>query len=386
MTKHDENRKYACWIYSVPGIGNRTMDKLLKICSCEKEIYLEGEKLWSKVLNARQLEQIKDFARNFSPDEIYDNILEKKIKFVTKSDKEYPERLRDIPDPPYALYVKGKLPREDIPSVAVVGAREGSEYGSFVAAGIGKVLGEQGVQVISGMAKGIDGISQSAALEAGGISFGVLGCGVDICYPESNRKLYEKLCNEGGVLSEYPPGTGVKPGNFPLRNRIVSGLADVLIVVEARSKSGTLITVDMALEQGREVYVVPGRVTDRLSDGCNQLIRQGAGVFLSPEEFIREMQEGWRHRKADGMVKDERVKECETVFEMGVPKRLMELSSDHREVYGALDFHPRSLEQIGERLTNKYPIKQLMTIMMGLCMEKLVIQVSPGQFCIKMQE
>lgn len=185
-------------------------------------------------------------------------------------------------------FYRGKLPDENEPAVAVIGARECSEYGRYVAEELGQYLGRAGIQVISGMARGIDGISQQAALSAGGTSYGVLGCGVDICYPAQNRRLYEELLEKGGLLSTYAPGTKPLPQHFPPRNRIVSGLSDALIVIEARQKSGTLITVDMALEQGRDVYVVPGRLTDRLSDGCNHLLTQGAGVFLSPESFAED--------------------------------------------------------------------------------------------------
>ena len=131
----------------------------------------------------------------------------------------------------------------------------------------------------------------------------MLGCGVDICYPAQNRRLYEELLEKGGLLSTYTPGTKPLPQYFPPRNRIVSGLSDALIVIEARQKSGTLITVDMALEQGRDVYVVPGRLTDRLSDGCNHLLTQGAGVFLSPESFAEDFLRSWEEKQglsADG--------------------------------------------------------------------------------------
>jgi DNA processing protein len=150
----------------------------------------------------------------------------------------------------------------------------------------GRGLALAGVQVISGMARGIDGIAQGAAIEAGGKSFGIMGCGVDICYPPENKVIYDALLRNGGAISEYPPGMEPQARFFPMRNRIISALSDVLLVVEARQKSGTSITVDTALEQGREVLAVPGRVTDRLSDGCNYLISQGAGVAISVEDVL----------------------------------------------------------------------------------------------------
>ena len=213
------------------------------------------------------------------------------FSFITPFEKEYPDKLKNIPDAPAGLYVRGKVPVESEITVAVVGARDCSEYGRYVAEELGSFLGKSGVTVVSGMARGIDGISQWAALEAGGTSIGILGCGVDICYPARNRALFDRLSEQGTIISEYPPGTPPRPMNFPARNRIVSGLADAVVVIEARCRSGTLITVDMALEQGKEVFVVPGRVTDRLSDGCNRLIKQGAAIMLSPEELLEELRE-----------------------------------------------------------------------------------------------
>lgn len=142
------------------------------------------------------------------------------------------------------------------------------------------------------MARGIDSISQEAALQAGGRTYAVLGCGVDICYPKSSRRLYEQILEQGGILSTFPPGTEPIKRLFPERNRIVSGLADVILVVEARQKSGTFITVDMALEQGREVYAIPGRLTDRLSDGCNLLLQQGALIAVSPKDLLQHLSPG----------------------------------------------------------------------------------------------
>ena len=153
-----------------------------------------------------------------------------------------------------------------------------------------------GVQVVSGMAAGVDGIAQRASLRAGGRSFGVLGCGTDICYPTDNRDLYETLQKRGGILSEYAPGTPPDAFHFPMRNRIISGISDAVLVVEAKERSGTRITVDLALELGRVVFVLPGRITDNLSAGCNRLLRQGAGIALSPKDIMEEMgrQNKWK--------------------------------------------------------------------------------------------
>lgn len=312
------------------------------------------------------------------------------IKHYKKREPEYPERLKNIPGAPEELYVLGRLPEEDRLSVAVIGARDCSEYGKYVAREIGAVLGSNRISVVSGMARGIDGISQEAALNAGGSSFAVLGCGVDVCYPEANRQLYERLKISGGILSEYPPGSPALAWHFPPRNRIVSGLADVVAVIEARVKSGTLITVDMALEQGREVYAAPGRVTDRLSDGCNRLIRQGAGILLSPEEFLRELLEGEIGKAARRLSVERRreKKEGEGASDKGDSAgkgKADEVSAGQSPelaaVLEALDFTPQTPEQIRERLPKEYQDKQIITYLMRLCMESLAIQVSPGRFC-----
>lgn len=173
---------------------------------------------------------------------------------------------------PYGLFVKGELPNPNAPAVAIIGARRCTHHGGIIAEHTAAELTRAGILIISGLAIGIDSCSHQGALSAGGKTYAVMGCGPDICYPSSHRNLYEQIASHGGILSEYPPGREVRPAYFPLRNRIISGLADLVLVVEARERSGSLITVDQALEQGREVMAVPGRPDDPLSVGCNRLI------------------------------------------------------------------------------------------------------------------
>ena len=202
---------------------------------------------------------------------------------------------------------------------------------------------------------GIDGISQQAALLAGGTSYGVLGCGVDICYPRQNRKLYEELIQKGGLLSTYAPGTKALPAYFPPRNRIVSGLADALIVIEARQKSGTLITVDMALEQGKDVYAVPGRIEDPLSQGCNRLISQGAGIFCSLNGFLTEL--GITNRNYENLRKNE-----------------LTLEKTESMVYSCVDFRGKSLEVIG--IETGLPREEVLTALLSLELMDLIEEKS----------
>ena len=188
-----------------------------------------------------------------------------------------PGRLLPFRDRPAGLFVRGTLPAKDRFTAAIVGARSCTELGRQTAERLAFRLAEAGVQVISGLALGIDGAAHKGALEAGGKTFAVLGCGADRCYPRENYGLFHKMEIQGGVLSEFVPGTSPLPMNFPMRNRIISGLSDAVILVEAREKSGSLITADLALEQGKEVFAVPGRITS-LSRGCNRLIQNGAAV------------------------------------------------------------------------------------------------------------
>lgn len=219
----------------------------------------------------------------------WESLRRKGVVFISCEHPAYPRRLSVIPQKPGGLFVRGGQPEDASPSIAIVGARVCSPYGKSAALWFGRELARAGVQIVSGMAAGIDGFGHQGAFEGGGKTFGVLGGGVDICYPEFHRGLYMKLEREGGLLSEYPPGTRPMRHLFPLRNRIISGLADAIIIIEAKEKSGSLITADLALEQGKDVYAVPGRLEDPLSAGCNNLIRQGSGIALFPEQILEEM-------------------------------------------------------------------------------------------------
>lgn len=297
IEKIDNNAlPYAHWLYNIQGVGRNTIIHMLAHAETPEAIYrLPKEKIESILPTVRRkpglAESIDASRHDFDIRAAYHKLEEKHIRFTCIGHADYPHRLLNIPDAPYGIYYRGRLPESSRPAVATIGARNCSEYGRRMAQHFGSELAMMGVQVISGMARGIDGIGQKAALESGGYSLGVLGCGVDICYPEENRYLYDMLCRQGGVCSEYPPGTLPKNSLFPLRNRIISGLSDIVLVIEAKNRSGTLITVDMALEQGKEVYALPGRVTDALSEGCNHLLQQGAGIALSPQDMIKVLME-----------------------------------------------------------------------------------------------
>ena len=347
-------------------IGGVRAGQLLSRFGDPQGVYEAGTAGWREILSDSVVEYMDRQKKSGNLEEEYHSLGEKQIGLVLQEEEGFPRKLLEIPE-------------QKQPSVAVIGARECSEYGRFVAEELGRYLGSQEIQVISGMARGIDGISQQAALLAGGTSYGVLGCGVDICYPSQNRKLYEELIQKGGLLSTYAPGTKALPAYFPPRNRIVSGLADALIVIEARQKSGTLITVDMALEQGKDVYVVPGRITDRLSDGCNRLLTQGAGVFLSPESFTEEFMRNWEEKQElsspDPAQKIRGRRKSR--------KRIEKLEEPLRQVYKLLDCVPKSTEIILQEAWKKGEYIDIVTLhrrLMELELMGYVKQNTPGYF------
>ena len=270
----------------VRGLGKKSLHKLISTYQNAGNILALSDREIDQILGPKTAENFKYTKRIWNKEKEYKKMIDMGIRIIPYSDESFPEKLRTIPDPPACLFVKGKLPDNNKPSVSIVGARMCSEYGRYASRQFGLGLAEAGIQIISGMALGVDGISQKAALKAGYPSYAVLGCSPEYCYPDGNRDVYDMLCQNGGIISEYAPGTPPEARLFPMRNRIISGLSDIVLVIEARKKSGTQITVDMALEQGKEIFAVPGRITDRLSDGCNELIRQGAGIALSPDDII----------------------------------------------------------------------------------------------------
>jgi DNA processing protein len=360
---------YAHWLFNVPGLGNRGIDKLLCNGMNCREVFEADAKEFKGIITDKQIKSLEQIKRNWDFEKENRKLEQKGISFISRIDERFPEKLKNIPDPPFALYVKGELPDPKKPCVAIIGARMCSEYGRYMARNFGRGLALAGVQVISGMARGVDGISQKAALEAGGKSFGIVGSGVDICYPDENLEVYKNLCANGGIISEFPPGTYPKANFFPMRNRIISGLADVVLVIEAREKSGTQITVDTALEQGRDVLAVPGRVTDRLSDGCNLLISQGAGVALGIDDVLGRLWEVKREEKSQ-----ENENDCDAsnpVLMRDKPRSVED------EIIDILDVIPMSSSQILENLYSReieLSIPQLMNHLMELNYQGRIIQ------------
>jgi DNA processing protein len=248
-----------------------------------------GDELRAAGLDSRAIESFLSTRATLDLDAEMARLQKAGVSLVTWASPDYPERLRHVYHPPPVLYLRGELKPTDEWAVAVVGTRRASAYGREAARHIAGELTRAGVTVISGLARGIDSVAHRAALEAGGRTVAVLGNGVDVVYPAENRRLMQRIVEGGAVISEYALGTPPDAGNFPPRNRVISGLSLGVVVVEAGERSGALITADYAAEQGREVFAVPGNMFNRNSIGCNRLIQQGAKLVLSVEDVLEEL-------------------------------------------------------------------------------------------------
>lgn len=318
---------YMLWLCSMKGMWYKKIEELLEYFHTPENIYRAGERTLTKspCIKPKDITEIMESRKRFDAEAERRKLERQNIRFITDENKLYPEKFRNLPDRPRALFVKGEgigLLRE--PSVAIIGARVCSQYGLYTAEKFARELAAYGVNIISGMARGIDSAAHRGALEGGGVTFAVLGSGVDICYPPENKGLYEEIQENGAVLSEYPPGVKPVSWQFPQRNRLISGLSDCVIIAEAKEKSGSLITARHALDQGIDVCAVPGRINDPLSQGCNRLIREGAAPVLDVSDILAEL--GIHYKNL----------EKEKIF----------LEKKNEVVYSVLDFHLQSVDDI----------------------------------------
>lgn len=285
------------------GIGPVRFSLLKKNFGSVKEAYLAKRSDLELILGPKLTEKFVEFRKKFNLEKKFDEIRKKDIQVLTVDDEEYPEDLKNISDPPICLYVKGLSLSQAIVSktelknnifnskltFAIVGTRQPTQYGIDVARKFSYELAKAGFVIVSGLAYGIDTIAHQACLEAGGKTIAVLGCGVDVIYPASNKNLYEKIIERGGVIvSEFPPGQTVLKGLFISRNRIISALSKGVMVVEGKSDSGSLITARYAAEQGKDVFAPPSPINSKMSEAPNNLIKQGAKLVTSVEDIFQE--------------------------------------------------------------------------------------------------
>ena len=251
--------QYQYWLSNIEGIGSVTIRKLMNYVGSAEELYFLPEEQFELMTEIGKAEQQKilNSRNNWDLDGAWEKFRKKGISFVSQEMDTYPDKLRYIHNPPYSIYFKGSLPDGHRQAVAIVGARRCSEYGRSMAEKLGEQLAKYDIPVISGMAIGVDAYGHVGALRGKGKTSAVLGCGVDICYPAAHKQLYHDILDNGGIISEYPPGTEAKPQLFPARNRIISALSDTIVLVEAKERSGSLITADFALEQGKDIFAFP---------------------------------------------------------------------------------------------------------------------------------
>lgn len=285
-----KNKIYDFWLCNLPFISREKKKALLDIFHSAKAIYNaeEQEILNTTIVEKEEIHKMKENKREKSAQAQYEDALEQGIRFVAMTDKEYPESLLLIEDSPLGLFYRGQLPDANIPSVAIVGARNASREGRALARRFGEELAANGVQVISGMARGIDVAAQRGALEVeSGKTYGILGTGVDICYPRQHIETYMQIHRSGGgVISEFPLGAPALPYHFPLRNRLISGMSSGILVIEARIGSGSLITAEYGMEQGKEIFVVPGGVGNPLYEGGNEMLKDGAVLVTETKDIL----------------------------------------------------------------------------------------------------
>jgi DNA processing protein len=290
------------------------------------------------------------------------------IKKIRIGDKEYPEALKHIYDPPRELFVRGGFLAEDKNAVAIVGTRRATLYGLRQCERLSYELALKGITIISGMARGIDSAAHRGALKAGGRTIAVLGSGHDDIYPPENRKLYAEIAESGAAISEFPPDTPPSTFNFPRRNRIISGLSKGVVVVEAAKRSGALITANFALQQGREVFAMPGNISSTRSDGPNALIKEGAKLVKDAGDILEELR----------YVMD--IEEIEKSPWNAGAGSIASMSPEERKVFDILSEEPKAIGEISH--VSKVPTHKISAILIRLEMKRLA-KMLPGENFVK---
>lgn len=351
---------------AVKGVGPIKFNEMVRAFGDPRAVFASDRKSLSKIprLGENSINEILDF----KPDEGFaESQLEKAaklgIKILTLEDPEYPVNLRPFVDAPPLLYIRGAIVGSDRKAVAIVGSRNATTYGKNTSSGMARQLASAGITVVSGMARGIDSAAHQGALDAGGRTIAVLGCGVDVVYPPENKKLRDAIIEQGAVISEYPIGGKPLQDHFPNRNRIITGLSLGVLAVEAREDSGVFSTVRWAAEQGREVFAVPGPITSATSAGPNQLIKQGAKMVLGVKDILEEL----------------RIEDHPETLPSG-PAPKIELNDEEALVLTEITDDPRHVDSLAENLRIS-PADTLRTLF-SLEMKGLVRQM-PGKMYVR---
>ncbi len=349
---------------AIPDISDNLYKRLVEEFGSPKEVFEAKEKELAQVPEIRRNAVRAIVGERADVTEELERIKRHRIDIITLNDESYPENLKNIYDPPPLLYVKGKIKSEDRNAIAIVGSRRATTYGRLTAQRLSSQLAAQGITIVSGMARGIDSEAHKGALAVGGRTIAVLGCGIDVIYPPENRALEERIASSGAVITEFPFGTRPFAGNFPKRNRIISGLSLGVIIVEAAQKSGALITAHLALEQGREVFAVPGSTTSPYSKGTHNLIKEGAKLVEDIDDILEEL-------KILIQVRREETKEF--------PRPV--LSKEEEIIYGLITQEPKHIDLLIQE--SKLSAQKVTGILMNLQIKGLIKELSGKNFIRK---
>lgn len=287
-----EDMKYWIWFSRLENLTPKTLIQLLNFYKTPQNLYIKTKmQLIMDGVEEKQVDEILNINYRLNLDKYLSYMQKNNIEIITYYSKEYPKKLKKIYDPPTVLFIKGNKNILADKSIAIVGCRLCTKYGEKIARNLAYNLSMNNINVVSGLAKGIDTYSHIGCLKGSAKTVAVVGCGLDRVYPKENKNLFSEIIDKGGaIVSEYIIGTNPVPKNFPRRNRIISALSEGVIIVEAKKKSGTLITADFALEQGKELYAVPGNINSVNSYGTNELIKQGAKVLTNINDILEDLQ------------------------------------------------------------------------------------------------
>lgn len=390
--------KYWLWLANLPRLGSQMKLTLLehfgepdKIYYGDKEEYFHVKGMTRPIAEALENKNLE------SADRILGDCDRLGLRIITRQDAEYPDRLRNIYDPPLLLYVQGRMPRFDEEvAIAMVGTRRASPYALEMGEKLAFQMAGLGAVIVSGLASGGDASAHRGALRAGGFTAAVIGGGHDVIYPRENQYLYEDIAARGVILSEYPPGTEHIGGHFPVRNRIISGLSLGVVVLEAPAKSGTLITAGRALDQGRDVFAIPGRVGDQRCAGSNQLLRDGAGVVTDAWDVLGHYAGQFPHkirslrmeepRRFGGGAPEEKPEKKPAKKPAQPEKPLLDLSEDHGltddqlRIVRALDGRTVQVDDLVEE--TQIPTRRVLSALTVLELDRIVTQESGKRFSL----
>lgn len=359
-----EDKLYWYWLCGKVLLPIKRQKELMDIFIHPKELYKINPEILKDRLTDLEYQRFVSSKDETKIQADYEELFKENINFTIQKEAAYPKRLRKIYDAPYGIFQKGQPYEEKELSIAIVGSRYPTTYGLEISKMFAKGLAEAGVQIISGLARGVDGAAHRAVIDKKGQAVGVLGCGIDLIYPKQNFQLFYDMYENQTVISEYPPGSEPLKWHFPERNRIISGLSDGILVTEARERSGSLITADCGLDQNKEIFAVPGMITEKHSKGCHGLIKQGAKLVENVDDILTEFSEF-------------------TGFSRKFPKlSAKSLAMAEKRVYDMLSLKPQHIDEIVS--TSKYSYEEVIKALFQLEAKGYIKQTHQNSYIKKM--